>query len=218
MIRRRSSLESAAPDQGRASSSTRTEAYTDAVFAIAATILVLDLTGGAIGDVSSDAELWGKLAGMWPNLMAFLISFALLSMLWIIHVRQFRDIARVDSTLLWLNSARLLFIVLIPFTTSLTADFSDYVAGRILFSINFFFAALFGALSWWWAAARGGHLLRDGVTDAAAQGLGAFVATAIAGAVVVVSPWVGSIGFLLFLLNEPLTRVLQRRRRVAVGG
>src|SRR6185312_16808351 len=91
----------------------RVEAYTDAVFAIAATLLVLDLTTTAIGAVQTDAELWAALGGMWETFLSFGISFALLSGLWVIHMSQFRDIGRADATLLWLNNARLLFVVLI---------------------------------------------------------------------------------------------------------
>lgn len=218
MIRRSFSSQNATPDSSATLSVTRTVAYTDAVFAIAATILVLDLTGGALGEASSDAELWGKIGALWPNFLAFFISFTLLSMLWIAHVRQFRDIAHVDSTMLWLNNARLLFIVLIPFTTSLTSNFDDLAAGRLLFPLNFFLALLFGALSWSWAASRGGHLLRAGVADAGAQSLGGYVAVVVGALVVVLAWWVGSAAFLLFLVNEPITRVLQRRRARQAAG
>ncbi|MET0297355.1 MAG: TMEM175 family protein, partial [Microbacterium sp.] len=161
----------------------RVEAYTDAVFAIAATLLVLDLTTTAIGKVGSDGQMWAALGGMWENFMAFVISFGLLSMLWVIHMGQFRDIAKIDGALLWLNNIRLLWIVLIPFTTSLVAEYSQFFAGRMLLPINFFFAALFGYLSWVWAASRGGHLLKDDAKgDIAEQSIGGLVAT-ICGAV-----------------------------------
>jgi uncharacterized membrane protein len=193
-------------------STTRTEAYTDAVFAIAATLLVLDLTASTIGEVTTDAELWAALGAMMPSFIAFAVSFALLSMLWVIHARQFRDISRVDATLLWINNARLLFIVLIPFTTSLTADYSDLSAGRMLFPINVFLATLLGYLSWVWASARGGHLLREGVTDARAQSVGGLAAVLIGGVVALVSPWLGSYAFFLYFLNGPLSALLARRR------
>lgn len=193
-------------------SKTRVEAYTDAVFAIAATLLVLDLTTKALGEVTSDGQMWAALAALWPNFMAFAISFILLSLLWVIHLQQFRDIARIDGMLLWINNARLLFIVLIPFTTSLVAEYSEYYAGRMLLPINFFLAAFAGYLSWAWAAARGGHLLVDAAkSEIRSQNLGA-VAAVICGAVaVVVSPWLGSWAFLAYALNGPLTVALQRR-------
>jgi len=164
---------------------TRTEAYTDAVFAIAATLLVLDLTTATFGEIQTDAELWG---------------------------RQFQDMRAVDTPLLWLNSARLLFIVLIPFTTSLTSEYSSLIAGRVLLPIDFFFAALLGHLSWRWSAARSGHLLTPEAYErrhvAAAAGLSAVICAGIA---VILSPWIGSWAFLAFVLSSPLGKLLARR-------
>ena len=191
---------------------TRTEAYTDGVFAIAATLLVLDLTASAIGEVRSDGEMWGALAAISGNILAFVISFGLLSGLWIIHLRQFRDIVRVDATLLWLNSGRLLFIVLMPFTTILTAEYSAFYAGRMLLPINFFLAALAGHLSWRWAAARDGHLMRPGSALQRridrADGTAAVICSAIAAGL---APFIGSFGFLVFLGNGWLTNALRAR-------
>ncbi len=191
---------------------TRTEAYTDAVFAIAATLLVLDLTTATFGEIQTDAELWGALFALWPKFLAFGVSFALLSDLWIIHTRQFQDMRAVDTPLLWLNSARLLFIVLIPFTTSLTSEYSSLIAGRVLLPIDFFFAALLGHLSWRWSAARSGHLLTPEAYErrhvAAAAGLSAVICAGIA---VILSPWIGSWAFLAFVLSSPLGKLLARR-------
>ena len=191
----------------------RVESYTDAVFAIAATLLVLDLTTTAFGKISSDAELWQALAGMWPTFMAFGVSFALLSGLWVSHMTQFRDIGRADLVLVWLNNARLLFIVLIPFTTSLVSDYSDYYAGRMLLPINFFLAMALGIATWSWAASRDGHLLKEEAkADAGSQNIGS-TAALIAGAVTVaLSPWLGSWAFLTFAVSGPISGVLQRRR------
>lgn len=192
------------------------EAYTDAVFAIAATLLVLDLTTTALGEVDSDAELWAALGGMWGTALSFVVSFILLSLLWVIHLQQFRDIARVDGVLLWINNARLLFIVLIPFTTSLVSEYSQYYAGRMLLPINFFFAALAGCLSWLWASSRGGHLVEEAAKpEIPAQNIGALVAVACGAVAVVLSPWLGSWAFLAYVLNAPLSAALQRRARTA---
>lgn len=194
-------------------STQRVEAYTDAVFAIAATLLVLDLTTKAIGEVGSDTEMWAALGGMWESFMAFVISFGLLSMLWVIHMGQFRDIAKIDGGLLWLNNIRLLWIVLIPFTTSLVSEYSGYFAGRMLLPINFFFAALFGYLSWVWAASKGGHLLKEEARDdIAEQNVGGLVATVCGAVAALVSPLVGSWGFLAYVFNGPVTTLIVKRR------
>ncbi len=199
----------------------RVEGYTDAVFAIAATLLVLDLTTTALGTVTSDSDLWRALGGMYDNFLSFGISFALLSLLWTIHLAQWRDIARVDSVMLWLNNARLLFVVVIPFTTSLVAQYSAYYAGRMLLPINFFFAALMGFLSWLWAASRDGHLLvQETVAETRDESMGGLSATICGAVAAALSPWLGSWAFLAYAFNGVLTTLLSRRRasrRVAAG-
>ncbi len=188
---------------------TRVEAYTDGVFAIAATLLVLDLTSDSFGTVASNAQLWTALATLWPNITSFVVSFALLSGMWVIHLRQFRDIRAVDGTLLWLNNARLLFVVLIPFTTALTSKYSDFVPGRVLLPLDFFFVALFGHLSWRWAAARSGHLMTpEAYARRAASSAGGISAVICAAIAVALSPWWGPWAFLAFSLNGILPRLL----------
>lgn len=199
---------------GYPAGTTRPEAYTDGVFAIAATLLVLDLTTATFTNVHNDQDLWAALGALWPNFTSFGVSFALLSGMWMIHLRQFRDIAGVDGTLLWLNNARLLFVVLIPFTTALSSDYSDYLAGRILLPLDFFFVALFGHLTWRWAAARGGHLMREDAYDTrAASSAGGLAAVTCAALAVALSPWLGPWAFTAFLINGILTALFVRLGR-----
>ncbi len=197
---------------------TRTEAYTDGVFAIAATLLVLDLTTAALGTVDSDASLWQALGRQSDTFISFAVSFLLLSLLWITHLQQFHSIVRVDTPLLWLNNARLLFVVLIPFTTSLNSDYSAYLAGRLLLPINFFAAALMGYLTGVWAASHDGHLVGGGEFEATRAGnVGGLSATILAAATIALAPSFGSAAFLVFLLAQPLAAGLKAlwRRRTA---
>ena len=203
----------AARRDGAKFSISRVEAFTDGVFAIAATLLVLDLTTTGFGTITTDAGLWAALGGMLPEFTAFVVSFLVLCMLWVLHFRQFRELAHADSTLLWINAVRLLFVVLIPFTTSLSSEYADFVAGRVLLPINVLLATVLGYLSWAWAASRGGHLLRrDMEHDLAHDGVGG-VAAIVAGAIsVVLAPWIGPFAFLAYALNAPIELVLTRLR------
>jgi uncharacterized membrane protein len=188
---------------------TRLEAFTDGVFAIAATLLVLDLTTHTLGTVTSDAEMWAALADMWPLFFNFALSFVLLCLLWMTHVSQFEHIARVDGTMLWLNSARLLFIVLVPFATGLTTEYSEWVAGRLMMPLAFFLAILCGWLQWMWAVRHRDVMLPDlAATDAVAYGRGALSALIISGVVVVLAPFIGSPAFVLFAFDGLLTKAL----------
>jgi uncharacterized membrane protein len=189
---------------------TRLEAFTDGVFAIAATLLVLDLTTHSLGEVSSDAEMWSALADMGGLFLNFALSFVLLCLLWMVHVQQFEHIARVDSTMVWLNNGRLLFIVLVPFATGLTTEYSDFLAARLAMPVTFFLAILFGSLQWSWAVRHREVMLPDlEQGDAVAYGRGSLSALIISAAVVVLAPFIGSAAFALFLLDGLLTRLLR---------
>ena len=188
----------------------RLEAFTDGVFAIAATLLVLDLTSYTLGPVTSDAGMWAALGGMWELFLNFVLSFLLLCLLWMTHVQQFEHVARVDATIVWLNSGRLLFIVLVPFATSLTTEYSEWVAGRLLMPVAFFLAILCSYLQWMWAVRSRTTMLPDlSDADAKAYGRGALSALVISAAVVVLSPFIGSIAFALFLLDPVGTRLFR---------
>lgn len=193
-------------------SASRLEGFTDGVFAIAATLLVLDLTTATFGKVSSDAQLWAALAGEWGLFLNFALSFALLCLLWMTHVSQFEHIVHVDNTMIWLNNGRLLFIVLVPFSTGLVTEYSAYYAGRIILPATFFFAILFGYLQWLWAVRNKESVIPDMPDeDAAAYTRGSLSAVIIAALVVAISPWLGSMAFLLWFLDGLLTRILRGR-------
>lgn len=187
----------------------RLEAFTDGVFAIAATLLVLDLTTHDLGNVTTDAQMWSALGDMYYLFANFALSFVLLCLLWMVHVQQFEHVARVDSTMVWLNNGRLLFVVLVPFATNLTTEYSELLAARLAMPVTFFLAILFSWLQWQWAVRRRATMLPDMTdADAAAYGRSSLSALIIAAAVVLLAPFVGSAAFLLFLLDGVLTKVL----------
>jgi uncharacterized membrane protein len=193
-------------------STRRLEAFTDGVFAIAATLLVLDLTSHSIGEVADDAALWGALAGMGELFLNFALSFVLLCLLWMFHASQFERVTRTDQTLVWLNNARLLFVVLVPFATNLTTEQSDMTAGRLAMPVVFGAAVLLSWLQQLWLARHRDEMMPDVSADEArANTRGALSAVIISFVVIGLAPFVGSIAFLLFLLDRPLTALLRGR-------
>ena len=94
--------------------------FSDGIFAFAITLLILNLV---LPTGTTKAELPQALMQLWPKFMAFLISFLVIGLYWIIHVRQLRVICKYDTGLLWFNLIFLMFIVLIPFSTSVLSDF-----------------------------------------------------------------------------------------------
>ncbi len=96
---------------------TRLEAFSDGVFAVAITLLALDLTVAGPGH----GHLVDQLSGKWPAFLAYLLSFFMIGIVWVNHHALVRSIIKVDRGLLFLNLVLLLFVVLIPYTTSTVA-------------------------------------------------------------------------------------------------
>lgn len=210
MIRRRRSLDL---------STERLEAFTDGVFAIAATLLVLDLTDHSLGEVGTDAQMGAALGGMWELFLNFGLSFILLCLMWRVHVQQFEHIKRVDTAMIWLNNIRLLFIALVPFATAVTTEYSDFLAGRLMMPVAFLLAIASSWAQWWWAVAHADTMLPEmDRAEAIAYGHGSSGALIIGVVVVALSPWLGSWAFLLFALDGPLTRALRGRTPAGQDG
>lgn len=201
MIRRRS-------HPGASVSARRTEAFTDGVFAIAATLLVLGLTDQSLGSPENNGELADALVKLAHPVFSFVISFLILCLMWVTHVRQFEYIARVDSLGMWINSFRLLFVVLVPFTSSLNTTFSELLLGRVLLPVNFFLAILLGWVQWVWAV-RSGAIPDLTRSDARRMGRAGLSAVLISAVVLALSPLLGSIAFLLFAFDGLVTRALR---------
>jgi hypothetical protein len=94
-------------------------AFTDAVMAVAITLLVLDLK---LPQGVTDAELPNVLAKSSHSVWCYVLSFLVIGLLWMAHHNQFSFISRIDAALLWLNLLFLLTIGLIPFVTSVMSD------------------------------------------------------------------------------------------------
>jgi uncharacterized membrane protein len=98
----------------------RLEAFSDGVFAIAITLLVLELHTPEVGEGGSlAAALWAQ----WPSYVAYLVSFLTIGVIWLNHHRVFTQVALVDGPLLVLNLVVLLWTALIPFPTAVVARY-----------------------------------------------------------------------------------------------
>lgn len=201
-------------DGSRRLSPRRLEAYSDGVFAIAATLLVLDLSVDHLGSIANNDELWRALGDISRSLLSFVISFLLLCMLWIVHTRQFEHVRQVDTAVLWLNSVRLLGIVLIPFTTSLSADFGDFLIGRLVLPLNFLFVLVLGWMLWRYVSVRSRGLLDD-MSDEQVRSSGrrALWAVITGMLVVVLAPFIGPWAFLAFTVSQSVEVHKWRLRR-----
>jgi uncharacterized membrane protein len=98
----------------------RLEAFSDGVFAVAITLLALNLT---VAGPTGPGTLLDQLTAKWPAFAGYLISFLTIGIIWVNHHALVRQITKVDRTLLFVNQILLLFVVLIPFGTATMADY-----------------------------------------------------------------------------------------------
>lgn len=96
----------------------RFEAFSDGVFAFAITLLILGISLPAFRRPPTEGELTRALLDLWPNVLAYLLSFAVIGIMWQNHHALFRLVARVDRMTVFLNLALLLGTAFIPFATS----------------------------------------------------------------------------------------------------
>lgn len=129
--------------------------FSDAVFAIVITLLVLEIKVPHV-DEAHGGSLNAALLGLIPKFVGFVVSFLVIGMMWIEHHRIFRFIGEYDSGLLWRNLLFLLCVSFIPFPTAL---FSEYFWSRtafILYAASFGVAGMAKLWVWRYASRKGG--------------------------------------------------------------
>ena len=216
----------AVTDDGlRLSSTSRTEAFSDGVLAIAITLLVLDLHA----DVSAQGSLLQTLLHQWESYLAYFTSFLTIGIIWLNHHAFFERLRATDRALQWANLALLLFVSFLPFPTAvLAAHVGDPgLNGRVA-------AALYGlagtlmTLPWvflWRHLARAPHLFRPPFDAAFARReaprawIGVFAYLVCAG-LGFVSPYLAAflylaIGVFYALTSQGWSSLPGRRRRPA---
>jgi uncharacterized membrane protein len=98
----------------------RLEAFSDGVFAIVITLLVIEIHSPEVGEGDS---LAAALFDQWPSYAAYLVSFLIIGVMWLNHHRIFNLVAKVDGPLLLLNLNLLMWMALIPFPTGVAAEY-----------------------------------------------------------------------------------------------
>ena len=168
------------------------EAFSDGVFAIAITLLVLELGDPSLrGGVSLSQGLLDE----WPSFFALVTSFITILIMWMNHHNMFNYIRRTDRRLMLLNGLLLLFVTLTPFTTSLVAShirLGDASVAVAVYAGTFFLLAIVWNGLWCYCA--GGHrLLGKDVTEEQARTITRqyFAAPLSYGAALVIAPFSG---------------------------
>jgi uncharacterized membrane protein len=146
----------------------RIEAFSDGVFAIAITLLVLDLKVPLPEGSVSTARLEAVLLNQWPAYLAFLTSFIAILIMWVNHHALFKLVARSDTLFMFANGFLLLVVTAVPFPTSLVADYLTTPAAGLAVAVYagvFVVSGISFNLLWFWAAYNH-HLLKSTVSPA----------------------------------------------------
>ena len=132
----------------------RLETLVDGIFAIAMTLLVLALAVPDITGPLYNSAVQNSLYSLIPSFYTLVMSFILLALFWSNHHRAFHKIDEMNTPLLWINVIWLLFIVLVPFSASLTGKYGEFPISHIIFNLNMLGIALFLGLNWYYATKK----------------------------------------------------------------
>ena len=196
----------------------RLAALSDGVFAVAMTLLVLDLRAPAVEAIHSEGDLWGALGALGPRLLMYVLSFMTLGIFWVGQQTQLNHLARSDRSLSWMHLVFLFATSMMPFSTTLLAQFTNYRLALVVYWLNIF---LIGAMLYAsWVCALGSGLVKPEMPPEVSSAIKRRILIAQAlyafGALLSVFNTYWSIGFILLVeLNYALAPRLPHLRRKA---
>lgn len=183
--------------------SDRLKAIADGVFAVAMTLLVLEL---AVPELihPSEQELMSTLLSLWPKFLAYALSFLIAGIFWIVHHTIFDSVRYYNSTLAWINILFLLLVALIPFTTSLLGEFFLMKTSTIIYGVHLLCMFLVAFSLWTYSTSRQILIVPDldphTVTGARRMGYVYFCVLSIAIIIAFMSPLVSMVIYGVFVL------------------
>jgi uncharacterized membrane protein len=141
----------------------RLAALSDGIFAVAMTLLVLDLRSPAREIVHSERDLCRAIAALSPQLISYLMSFLTLGIFWNGQQAQLNHLARGDRHLTWIHIAFLFAVSIMPFSTRLLAEFILYRTALLCYWGNVLVLGMVLYIGWRYAAGAG--LLREALQE-----------------------------------------------------
>ena len=136
---------------GNEISKSRIETLTDGVFAIAMTILVLEIAVPQLSHSDAAIELPKQLLELWPVILSYGTSFIILGFFWIAHDYQLHYVKRANRTFLWITIFYLMFIAFVPFSTSLIGEYGDQQISIIIYGVNISIIGFWEYIRWKYA-------------------------------------------------------------------
>ena len=130
----------------------RVVGFSDAVFAFAATLLVLKIDLPQVVRSQLETNFPAVFATLWPQYMANIISFLVIGYYWLNHHAIFSLLKRFNSTIVWINLVFLIFLSFIPFPVDLYGDYPTLSTVVVFYSASLAFTGYFLAGIWWYAS------------------------------------------------------------------
>jgi len=127
--------------------------FSDAVFAIAITLLALDVRLPAEITGVSNGDLFQNLLSIWPKYLGYLVSFLSIGNFWVVHHRQFRYIERFDTGLMFINLLILMAVAFMPFPTAVISENGNRTA-TIFYALSAALVGLLSTILWIYATNR----------------------------------------------------------------
>lgn len=195
----------------------RLEALTDGIFAVAMTLLVIELKIPETVHITSEEQLLGVLGHLVPRFVAWVISFFVLAIFWASHHRLFHFVRVVDTKLTWMTIVYLAFVSLIPFSSALTGEHPS-LTSQLFYSFNMAFLGVMAMIK-----SRYVHLHPELCSIAMSAGVyrGARLRTAgliVVAVIAVVITWalpgkgaIGNMAFMLMIVFGGIGRRIEAR-------
>ncbi|HVP50180.1 MAG TPA: TMEM175 family protein [Candidatus Bathyarchaeia archaeon] len=150
-------------------SAERLAALSDGVFAIAMTLLVLDLHAPAAEAVHSEADLWHALVALGPRLLMYMVSFMTMGIFWVGQQTQLNHLERSDRSLTWIHLCFLFLVTVVPFSTALLAEHTRSRMALLAYWLNIL--CLGATLYWSWVCAVGSKLVKADIPAEASDAI-----------------------------------------------
>lgn len=135
-------------------SKSRVETIVDGIYAIAMTLLVMNMLVPVFAEPVTNKTILRYLISLIPQFANYFISFFLLTNFWRIHHKIYDSVDHITVTLVRLNMLYLMFLVLVPFSTSLNGNYGYIQVAAIFFHVNMLIMGLFNLYSWYYIISR----------------------------------------------------------------
>lgn len=195
----------------------RIEALTDGIYAVAMTLLVIELKLPPHDSIATQVDLINAVGNLLPKFIAWLISFLVLSLFWLGHHRLFQIVRHVDGKLVGLNIVQLGLVSLMPFSSALSGEFGSILFSQVFYSSNMALLSVFALLIARYLYHHPElcvHPMTVGAYRGARIRVGGLIvisAVAVVIAMVIPGAGTGNMAFMLMMVIMPISRRVEAR-------